>query len=137
MSKETNRVCPNCGFKSPSTVECPKCGIYFEKYKLNTSKSSLDLLADEMALRGKDQNQYLYDTRMNAWALPVAAAISWIVHSVWMLKIVGFFASTIPLHELGHAVMAWVGGVPAIPIGFLFLLRGKLFLLKIEIFWSP
>lgn len=118
MAKKTNRICPNCGFNSPSIVECAKCGIYFEKYKLISSKSSVDLLADELALRGNDQNQYLVDSRINAWALPLAVAISWAAHSIWTLRTLGYFFSSIPLHELGHAVMAWIGGIPAIPVGF-------------------
>lgn len=125
MAKKTNRICPNCGFNSPSIVECAKCGIYFEKYKLIASKSSVDSLADELALRGKDQNQYLVDSRINAWALPVAVVISWIVHSVWTLRMLGHFTSSIPLHELGHAVMAWIGGIPAIPVGFFIPTAGQ------------
>lgn len=118
MKRKSHRVCPNCGFESPSPVECAKCGIYFEKYKLNSPKSSVDIISSELALRKTDRNQYLYNSKVNIWALPIAVIFCWVANLIWPLRIVGQFSSTIPLHELGHAVMAWMGGVLAIPLGF-------------------
>ena len=51
------------------------------------------------------------------FALPTAFLVSLFVASVDFLRILSFLFSTIPLHEMGHALIAWMGGRWAIPLG--------------------
>lgn len=51
------------------------------------------------------------------FALPTAFLISYLFSSVDFLRILSYLLSTIPLHEMGHALVAWMGGRWAIPLG--------------------
>lgn len=51
------------------------------------------------------------------FALPAAFIVSLIFSSVDFLRILSYLLATIPLHELGHALVAWMGGRWAIPLG--------------------
>ncbi len=51
------------------------------------------------------------------FAVPLAFLISYIFNSIDFLRIISLLLATIPLHELGHALAAWMGGRWAIPLG--------------------
>lgn len=55
--------------------------------------------------------------KINRFALPAAFIIAYLINSVEFLRIISFLFSTIPLHEMGHALMAWMGGRWAVPLG--------------------
>lgn len=51
------------------------------------------------------------------FALPLAFFVSYLFASIDFLRILSYLLTTIPLHEMGHAMMAWMGGRWAIPLG--------------------
>lgn len=51
------------------------------------------------------------------FALPTAFLVSLIFASIDFLRILSFLFATIPLHEMGHALVAWMGGRWAVPLG--------------------
>ena len=51
------------------------------------------------------------------FALPTAFLVSFLFTSVDFLRILSFLFTTIPLHEMGHALAAWMGGRWAVPLG--------------------
>lgn len=51
------------------------------------------------------------------FALPIAFIVSYLFNTVDFLRILSYLLTTIPLHEMGHALVAWMGGRWALPLG--------------------
>jgi hypothetical protein len=73
------------------------------------------------ALHPLDPSRFEYDTpRVNAVALPAALALG-VLAQIMGLEIFVFATTSMWAHELGHAVVAWLGGFVAIPLPFVTL----------------
>lgn len=60
--------------------------------------------------------------RQAALSLPIAVALSFAIHTSTFAKVV-VGGARVPLHELGHATMAWLSGYSAVPVPFGVTLR--------------
>jgi hypothetical protein len=68
-----------------------------------------------------DASHFEYDTpRVNAIALPAALALG-VLAQLMGFEIFVFATTSMWAHELGHAVVAWLGGFVAIPLPFVTL----------------
>lgn len=92
--------CPRCGFEpGPGRADCPRCGVIFAKARPAPAPAwSRSRTLDPEARR----------------ALLVGAVLAALVLAVPFLRFV-FSYLTILVHELGHALFAWLFGYPAIP----------------------
>jgi hypothetical protein len=62
-------------------------------------------------------NTIFYDGKINAWSLPLGIGLAFLVWHLWVFSHLSILFCVIPIHELGHAVTAWMLGHFAIPIG--------------------
>jgi hypothetical protein len=73
------------------------------------------------AMQSLDASRFEYDTpRVNAIALPAALALG-VLAQLMGFEIFVFATTSMWAHELGHAVIAWLGGFVAIPLPFVTL----------------
>jgi hypothetical protein len=99
-----NKVCPKCGFNSSSLIKCDGCQLIFSKYKEKY------LAEDSFETSTQDSLKTYY------LALPVVAFLSFIFANSFIFFVFTFFK--VWIHEFGHAIMAWMSGIKATPLGF-------------------
>lgn len=124
-------VCPRCGEPRILAPECPRCGVLYARARargvpeappqtapMPMASHAESLLAQpEKALAWDgDKEQARWELRMHLFALPCALAGMWLLvsHSPGTL----FLLRTVLamwVHELGHALTAWLCGFPAMP----------------------
>jgi hypothetical protein len=104
--------CPRCHFESEAqTTECLRCGIVFAKYTVPTENAELapPPAADEAEVTGTGEKQELYARLL---ALPLALILA---RFAVRTAPGGVRLLTMWVHELGHAVTAWICGFGATP----------------------
>ena len=126
-------VCPRCGEPRILAPECPRCGVLYAKARpqARVPPVSQQVLAPEPLPEaptyapvlppaepltwGGDLEEARHELRVRAIALPAALLGAWVMVKtpLWggLLRI--FLSMWI--HELGHAVTAWLCGFPALP----------------------
>lgn len=129
--------CPKCSSRIVDPIECPKCGIVFRKYYEQQDRQREALLAAERAsLVPKDPHSVSYfHPKINFLSLPVAFALAWIANWLTFTKAVGWYFFTIPTHEMGHTLAAWMGSRVAFPLGALIPMAG--FTMIAQQRWMP
>lgn len=63
-------------------------------------------------------------TRLHTLALPIAFGLNYLLAKWGLTSMLGWYFVSIPLHEIGHAVGAWLGSRFAFPIGALIPMAG-------------
>jgi hypothetical protein len=108
--------CAKCGFANAAgATECARCGVVFSKMTVATDFSPSIGRLNSAAITADDD--VVSDGRITPKELKIlggglVAAI--IVHLLPFTRFV-FSALVSLLHELGHAIVAWILGHPAIP----------------------
>lgn len=126
--------CPRCGAPRGAGPECPQCGVYYAKAEARAAHAAPVALTGEppapMALSESERPAHLppetltwnedaedaaWELKVRTFALPVALLVTWGLHATGMghKLLVLFFSMWI--HELGHAVTAWLCGFVAFP----------------------
>lgn len=108
-------TCPRCGAPRPAALlECPRCGVIYAKAEARAAAlgpAGPAPLEDGATFVGGAS----LEARIRTWAIPSALVCSFLMVSTGpgraMVRI--FFSMWI--HELGHAVAAWLCGVLAVP----------------------
>jgi hypothetical protein len=72
-----------------------------------------DVLAAETPALDADAEAAAFELKLRTWVLPVALGLGWLVATGSLRFVVRLF--TMLVHESGHAVTAWLCGVPALP----------------------
>lgn len=104
MADNCRMKCPRCAFpSSESAAECGRCGVIFAKWQPRPV-----IIEDEE--RVEDGRI----TRRELRILGIGLAIALVVYAVPLLRYIFSTLETL-FHELGHAVVAWLLGHPAIP----------------------
>ena len=106
-------TCPRCGAPRPAAlVECPRCGVIYAKAHAlavpaaaAAEPQGFSLLEDDAAT----------EKRIRAWAIPVALAGAFLATSTGPGRALVRIFFGMWLHELGHAVAAWLCGFVAVP----------------------
>lgn len=55
--------------------------------------------------------------RLNLWAVPASLGFVFLCKLLWVPDLVFWYVFSIPTHEMGHAIAAWLSGRFAVPIG--------------------
>ena len=101
--------CPRCGAPRPAAlVECPRCGVIYSKAEARAVAATpevFSLLEDDAAT----------EERIRAWAIPVALGGAFLATATGPGRAVVRIFFGMWLHELGHAVAAWLCGFLAMP----------------------
>jgi hypothetical protein len=122
MAPPARELCPRCGFeRSDDAGECARCGVVFSKLGAPpVGAPPVDALPAEdpsadrpsVAHRVEYRHSVLEPEGRNA--LLIGAGLAALFLAVPFLRFVlGYL--TILVHELGHAIFAWLFGYPAIP----------------------
>ena len=110
----TNHTCPRCHFVGTSAVECPNCGIIFQKYVAPEAGPPHEIpLAQETFPQRGVSAPFPWIEVLAVPSAFVLAAIS----KFLILPAIVFEACKIWIHEFGHALIAWLGGYAATPLG--------------------
>jgi hypothetical protein len=117
--------CPRCGFDNDEAAgECARCGVVFAKLEapdgaaVETAGATVPPtgeLADDpppLVHRAEQRRCGLEPEARNA--LLIGAGLAALVLALPFVRFV-FSYMTILVHELGHAIFAWLFGYPAIP----------------------
>jgi hypothetical protein len=123
--------CPRCGAPRILAPECPQCGVYYAKAAARAAKAATaveappSLLPPEPArpphlpaetLRwNEDAEDARLELKIRLFALPAALLVTWVLHSTGMGHSLLRIFLSMWIHELGHAVTAWLTGYTAIP----------------------
>ena len=108
-------ACPKCGFEEPESArECSRCGIVFGKIGRPSPAAPRHPLP---ATRGEGTQDEIPNGRIGPAELKILGIGLVVAIIVSVTPFVSFvFSAIITLfHELGHAVMGWILGMPAIP----------------------
>ncbi|HVG64033.1 MAG TPA: hypothetical protein VNA24_36050 [Hyalangium sp.] len=132
LAEGSSPPCPRCGAPRAQAPECPRCGVYYAKADARAARAAavtrepppslppLELerpahLPEELRTWSGDAEDAQLERRIRLFALPGVLILMWALHSTGLghslLRI--FFSMWI--HELGHAVTAWLTGYTAVP----------------------
>src|SRR5687767_4757176 len=120
----TDAVCPRCAVPRASGDECPRCGVVYARAEKRAGahepgSEALEPPPPPSAAALFAHQHSIDDARLEVWlarlAVPAALAIAWVLAKMDLGRFLlrTFFGMW--LHELGHAVAAWLCGYPAIP----------------------
>src|SRR5262245_25231966 len=128
MSDPMSSTCIRCDVPRVAGPECSRCGVVYERAerRVATQRDGASVATGEPLLAPRlsagaefASRQRLVSTRaelqLARFAVPAAIVAWWVLIHTGMG---GFFARTFSgmwLHELGHAVAAWLSGFPALP----------------------
>ncbi len=115
--------CPKCGFEQPQRAqECAHCGVIFvklaeaEAFPHMHARPENPMPADT-APDAFEKGEIVHDGRIGAKELKILGmglVVAIIVYAVPFTRFVMSALVTL-FHELGHAVVAWSLGIPALP----------------------
>ncbi len=111
-------ACPKCGYEEPeSATECSRCGIVFGKFAEVPRPAQRGEGGPKGRVRDDDQDDEVADGRIGPTELKVLGIGLVLAIIANVIPFVRFVLSAIItlFHELGHAVMGWLLGMPAVP----------------------
>lgn len=116
-------ICPKCSYQLVTDAPtCPKCRIVFESYFAHLDR--VRALAKEKEKEANPEPQPKAGLKIILLSLPVCFLIAILANSVGITHLLGWYFITIPIHEMGHALSAWLGGRPALPLGAIIPMAG-------------
>lgn len=131
MESPSSSSCPRCRAPRAPVPECPRCGVYYAKAEARAAQAALQVEAppsflppeperpphlplETLKWDGEAEDARL-ELKIRLFAIPAALLITWVLHSSGMgHRLLRIFLS-MWIHELGHAVTAWLGGFIAFP----------------------
>ncbi len=110
--EQLNYPCPKCHEQSLDPLECTRCGVIFAKFREAEMRPSR--ITDTGATSGRFDE---LPVAVRVALLPALLGLSWLLIQVPLFQTLAWTFGSIPFHEIGHAVFAWLGGRKAFPIG--------------------
>jgi hypothetical protein len=121
--------CPNCEALRAPGPECPRCGVIYAKARPRPAPPPApppgpdDVVGDargllpgqQEAVWTGDADDARREVLVRAIAPPVALLVTWLLVSSDSLRMLLRTVLSMWLHELGHAVAAWLSGHFALP----------------------
>jgi hypothetical protein len=128
---EDRRACPNCDAPRAPGPECPRCGVIYAKARGRIAAAvpdaaaalepaapaaAFEMLAPDVETRWEgDLEDVRREWLIRAVAPPAALALAWLLVSSPMGHMLSRVFLSMWVHELGHAVTAWLSGFAAFP----------------------
>src|SRR4051812_23508275 len=126
---EQEATCPRCHAPRGDGAECPRCGVIYARAAERRARDlaaagplELTTSAPEQQFQPTPILQTTADAALEPeelWirrlAIPVALAAFWVIDQSDMLHALARTFLSMWVHELGHAVTAWLSGVSAVP----------------------
>lgn len=133
MAPVESESCPGCGIPRTAGPECPRCGIIYSRADVRRARLAFDVSVKaaleppsfappvvpaapvpEAAWEGSVDSAR-QELIVRAVAIPGALLLAWLITATGLGR---WFARTFVgmwLHELGHALAAWLCALPAFP----------------------
>lgn len=104
------RECPKCSFRSVSEVECPRCGIIYDRWQPRTPafENPLPLPVDP----DRVENGTIGSSEIRI--LAAGAVLAVLAYAFPLTRFI-LSAMVTLFHEFGHAVAGWLLGHPSLP----------------------
>jgi hypothetical protein len=115
--------CPKCGFEQrQGAQECAHCGVIFAKLAEAEAFPHMHRppekpMPPEVAPDAFDEGEVVHDGRIGAKELKILGFGLMLAIIVYAIPFTRFVMSALVtlFHEMGHAVVAWCLGIPALP----------------------
>jgi len=111
-------TCPHCGAPREARIDCPKCGVIYAKaHELRAPRAAPQLLeppASTAAWEGDLEDARL-ERRLRLIAAPAALVFAHFVVATSIGHTLARVFLSMFVHEIGHAVAAWLCGFMAFP----------------------
>jgi hypothetical protein len=111
-------TCPRCGAPRAASLDCPKCGVIYAKahqpHALVVAPQVLEPEASSKVWEG-DLEEARLEHRLRLFAVPAALIFAHLVVATRFGHAVTRIFLSMFVHELGHAVAAWLCGYTAFP----------------------
>jgi len=106
--------CPGCGAPRLPMAYCPQCQTVYEPEAAPAAKPGSNAAPASSTWRG-DEHDARLELRLRAIAPVVALGLAWLAYASSFGQ--SFFRTFLSMwvHELGHAVTAWLCGFSALP----------------------
>lgn len=129
MESEPSAFCPHCDALRVPGPECPRCGVVYAKARPRAAPPPPpppgpdDVVGDARGLLpGQtpavwmgDADDARREVLVRTWAPPIALGLAWLLVATGPFRMVLRTFFSMWLHELGHAVAAWLSGHFAFP----------------------
>lgn len=113
--------CPKCGAPRIDGPECPRCGVFYAKAARRPLPAAAEVPAELLPLDDPPpasppfDDEARFELRLRCFVLPAALVGAWLVMHAPVLRMLGRIFLSMWVHELGHAVTAWLCGISAFP----------------------
>jgi len=117
---EPTAACPRCGAPRAGGTECPRCGVIYAKARPPAPRARAEaappppLAPDTAPWRGELDDARL-ELALRAAVPPLALGVAWVLVSSPSGHALARTFLSMWVHELGHAVAAWLCGLGAFP----------------------
>jgi hypothetical protein len=111
-------TCPRCGAPRAASLDCPKCGVIYAKAHQPHAPAAALQVPEPEASTGVwegDLEDARLEHRLRLFAVPVALVFAHLVVATRFGHAVTRIFLSMFVHELGHAVAAWLCGFTAFP----------------------
>ena len=111
-------TCPHCGAPRAASIDCPKCGVIYAKAHELRAPRAAPQLPEPPASTGTwegDLEDARLERRLRVFAVPAALVFAHLVVATSIGHSLARVFLSMFVHELGHAVAAWLCGYMAFP----------------------
>jgi len=111
-------TCPRCGATRAESLDCPRCGVIYAKaHQPPAPVAALPVVEPEAstAVWEGDLEDARLEHQLKLFAVPVALIVAHFVVATRFGHAVTRIFLSMFVHELGHAVAAWLCGYTAFP----------------------
>ena len=111
-------TCPQCGAPRAASIDCPKCGVIYAKAHELRAPRATPPLPEPPASTGTwegDLQDARLERRLRLFAVPAALVFAHFVVATSIGHSLARVFLSMFVHELGHAVAAWLCGFIAFP----------------------
>jgi hypothetical protein len=132
MESTSSALCPRCGAPRVPAPECPRCGVYYAKAEAHAARASLaeqepptfqapepehpPHLPPETLTWTEEAEEARLELKVRVFAIPAALLLMWMLYSTGVGHMLLRLFLSMWIHELGHAVTAWLCGFAAFPM---------------------
>ena len=111
-------TCPHCGAPREASIDCPKCGVIYAKAHELRAPRAAPQLPEPPASTGTwegDVEDARLEQRLKLFAVPAGLVFAHFVVATSIGHSLARVFLSMFVHELGHAVAAWLCGFMAFP----------------------
>lgn len=126
-AQNSNKSCPWCGAPRVAEPSCPKCGANYAKAELIRTQGRAPAVAIAASVPvvepaaevliagtgGGEVDDPVLEWKFCVGAIPIALALGAVFH--FLTPALQRIVFGMPIHELGHALTAWLCGYAAVP----------------------